>query len=234
MYPLDIMIKRIVYQVGSDRREIMCSETFLNLNNEKKERIIHAALTEFSKRPFSEASITNIVKNAKISRGSFYQYFGNKEKVYEFLVSYLYNKHREDLLKILISKSGNLYEALMEFYDEYIDEIVQSEYFAFYKNTFVYVNHHLVGQEGIFNLSNQDLSRKEQQVKFSNAINTNNLKTESNLEVLEYIYFIVNTIHHMVIDGFVNDLSLEDIKKRSFRAVEWLYYGIQNGNKVGE
>lgn len=234
MYPLDIMIKRIVYQVGSDRREIMCSETFLNLSNEKKERIIHAALTEFSIRPFSEASITNIVKNANISRGSFYQYFGNKEKIYEFLVTYLYNKHREDLLRILISKSGNLYKALMEFYDEYIDEIVQSEYFDFYKNTFVYVNHHLVGQEGIFSLSNQTSNRKEQQLQFLEAINNENLKTESKIEVLEYIYFIVNTIHHMVIDGFVNNLSLEDIKKRSFRAVEWLYYGIQNGNKDGE
>jgi Transcriptional regulator len=109
----------------------MCSDTFQNLSNEKKERIIHAALTEFSERSFSEASITNIVKNANISRGSFYQYFGNKEKVYQYLVVYLYNKHREDLVNILKKNSGNLYTSMMEFYNQYIDEIVHSKYFAF-------------------------------------------------------------------------------------------------------
>lgn len=214
--------------------KIMCSDTFQNLSNEKKERIIHAALTEFSERSFSEASITNIVKNANISRGSFYQYFGNKEKVYQYLVVYLYNKHREDLVNILKKNSGNLYTSMMEFYNQYIDEIVNSKYFAFYKNTFLYVNHHLVGQEGILSISNPSTGRKEQQQQFVEFLNTEHLKAESNKEVLEYIYFIVNTIHHMIIDGFVNDLSLEDIKNRSFRAVEWLYYGIQNENEERE
>jgi|SRR5699024_2545536 len=212
----------------------MCSETFQNLSEKKKDRIIHAALTEFSASPFNEASITNIVKNANISRGSFYQYFENKENIYQFLVEYLYNKHREDLANILNENSGNLYPSLMKFYDQYIDEIVNSQYFAFYKNTFTYVNHHLVGQDGILSLSDQSTNRKQQQQQFSKIINTENLKAESSLEVLEYVYFIVNTIHHMIIDGFVNDLSLEDIKKRSFRAVEWLYYGIQKGKKDPE
>lgn len=79
----------------------MYTETFQNLSQQKKERIIHAALTEFSAHPFNEASITNIVKNADISRGSFYQYFDNKENLYQFLVADLYNKHREDLVHIL-------------------------------------------------------------------------------------------------------------------------------------
>ena len=72
----------------------MISPTFQNLKEDKKDRIIDAALAEFAARPFNEASITNIVKNADISRGSFYQYFGNKENIYKYLVSYLYTKHR--------------------------------------------------------------------------------------------------------------------------------------------
>lgn len=35
----------------------------------------------------------------------------------------------------------------------------------------------------------------------------------------------------MITDGFVNDLSADEIKERSFRAVNWLYYGIQDENK---
>lgn len=204
----------------------MVSLTFQNLKPEKKQVIIEAALDEFSEYPFSEASITNIVKKAGISRGSFYQYFESKENLYRYLVHHLYLKHRKDLLDILIKHSGNLYESLVEFYDGYIDEIVKSKYFDFYKNTFIYVNHHLIGMDGILSLNNQSTDREKQQRQFIELIDMDNLKTDSKKEVLEYIYFIINTIHHMIIDGFVNDLDFESIKERSFRAVDWLYYGI--------
>lgn len=205
----------------------MISPTFQNLKEDKKNRIIDAALEEFSLRPFNEASITNIVKNADISRGSFYQYFGNKENIYKYLVNYLYAKHRDELVNILLKNSGQLYPSLLEFYEHYIDALFESKYFAFYKNTFRYVNHYLIGDEGVLSLRNQSTNREEQQKQFMTIVSMDDLKAASSKEVLEYIYFLVNTIHHMVIDGFVNDLPIDEIKSRSYRAVDWLYYGIK-------
>lgn len=205
----------------------MISPTFQNLKEDKKNRIIDAALAEFSARPFNEASITNIVKYADISRGSFYQYFGNKENIYKYLVSYLYTKHREDLIHILIENDGELYPSLLEFYDKYIDDLFNSEYFAFYKNTFRYVNHYLIGDEGVLSVQNQSTNREEQRKQFMTIVKMDDLKANSSQEVLEYIYFLVNTIHHMVLDGFVNNLPINEIKDRSTRAVDWLYYGIK-------
>lgn len=205
----------------------MISPTFQNLNENKKNRIIDAALVEFSTRPFNEASITNIVKNADISRGSFYQYFGNKENIYKYLVNFLYTKHRDELVNILIENSGQLYPSLLKFYENYIDDLFESKYFAFYKNTFRYVNHYLIGDEGVLSLRNQSTNREEQQKKFISIVDMDDLKADSSQDVLEYIYFLVNTIHHMIIDGFVNDLPMDEIKSRSYRAVDWLYYGIR-------
>lgn len=205
----------------------MISPTFQNLKEDKKNRIIDAALAEFSARPFNEASITNIVKYADISRGSFYQYFGNKENIYKYLVSYLYTKHREDLIHILIENDGELYPSLLEFYDKYIDDLFNSEYFAFYKNTFRYVNHYLIGDEGVLSVQNQSTNREEQRKQFMTIVKMDDLKANSSQEVLEYIYFLVNTIHYMVLDGFVNNLPINEIKDRSTRAVDWLYYGIK-------
>ncbi len=205
----------------------MISPTFQNLKEDKKDRIIDAALAEFAARPFNEASITNIVKNADISRGSFYQYFGNKENIYKYLVSYLYTKHREDLIHILIENDGELYPSLLEFYDKYIDDLFNSKYFAFYKNTFRYVNHYLIGDEGVLSVQNQSTNREEQRKQFMTIVKMDDLKANSSQEVLEYIYFLVNTIHHMVLDGFVNNLPINEIKDRSTRAVDWLYYGIK-------
>lgn len=57
----------------------MPKETFLKLPQEKKEKIIKAAKNEFKRAPLEQASIKNIVEDAGIARGSFYQYFESKE-----------------------------------------------------------------------------------------------------------------------------------------------------------
>ena len=57
----------------------MPKETFLKLPEEKKNKIIKAAKKEFERVPFEQTSIKNIVEEAEIARGSFYQYFNSKE-----------------------------------------------------------------------------------------------------------------------------------------------------------
>ena len=49
-------------------------QTFYNLSTEKQKKIIKSARKEFSRVPLAEASIQNIVQDADIARGSFYQY----------------------------------------------------------------------------------------------------------------------------------------------------------------
>jgi len=61
-------------------------ETFHNLKDEKKQRIFEAAVAEFASRKFSEASLNQIVKVAKIPWGSFYQYFNDKEDLYLYVI----------------------------------------------------------------------------------------------------------------------------------------------------
>lgn len=60
----------------------MPKQTFYNLEKEKKDRLIEACFEEFSNYTFTDSSINRIIKNAEISRGSFYQYFEDKEDCY--------------------------------------------------------------------------------------------------------------------------------------------------------
>ncbi|MTI48607.1 MAG: TetR/AcrR family transcriptional regulator [Firmicutes bacterium] len=64
----------------------MPKKTFYNLKDEKKQRIFEAAVQEFASRKFSEASLNQIVKAAKIPWGSFYQYFDGKEDIYLYVI----------------------------------------------------------------------------------------------------------------------------------------------------
>lgn len=60
----------------------MAKDTYYALDKEKRNRILDACIQEFSEHPFSKASINRIIKHADIPRGSFYQYFENKEDCY--------------------------------------------------------------------------------------------------------------------------------------------------------
>lgn len=56
-----------------------------NVNEVKRERIINSALKEFSENTFEKASTNAIVKDADVSKGTLFHYFGSKEKLYNYL-----------------------------------------------------------------------------------------------------------------------------------------------------
>jgi AcrR family transcriptional regulator len=64
----------------------MPKQTFFNLEAEKKNRIIDAAVKEFAAHPYLKTSINRIIEQADISKGSFYQYFKNKKDLYKYII----------------------------------------------------------------------------------------------------------------------------------------------------
>ena len=64
----------------------MPKETFFNLPEEKRQNIYNIAIDEFSNKPYEKVSISQIVSRAKIAKGSFYQYFEDKEDLYTYLI----------------------------------------------------------------------------------------------------------------------------------------------------
>ena len=73
-----------IMRVGIESHKIMA------LDEEKRERILNAAMAEF-KNGYTKASTDVIVREAGISKGLLFHYFGTKEKLYEFLVEYSMN-----------------------------------------------------------------------------------------------------------------------------------------------
>lgn len=65
---------------------------FLDIKPEKQERILNAALKEFSLKGFEKASTNEIVKNAQISKGLLFHYFHNKKELFLFLYDYSLDK----------------------------------------------------------------------------------------------------------------------------------------------
>ncbi len=76
----------------------MPKDTFNNLSDEKKRRIFDAAVQEFSTRRFSDASLNQIVKAAKIPWGSFYQYFDGKEDLFLYMFEEI-SKEKQEIIR---------------------------------------------------------------------------------------------------------------------------------------
>ncbi|MFA5466661.1 MAG: TetR/AcrR family transcriptional regulator [Candidatus Izemoplasmatales bacterium] len=83
----------------------MPSKTFYNLQKHKQKRIIDAAKKEFSEAEFAEVSINRIIKEAEISRGSFYMYFSDKLDLLMYLLDEY--KHQFSITLKSIGKSAN-------------------------------------------------------------------------------------------------------------------------------
>lgn len=73
----------------------MPKETFFNLPDEKRERITAVAIEEFGHNEYADVSISRIVAKAGIAKGSFYQYFVDKEDLYSYLLDLIAQRKTE-------------------------------------------------------------------------------------------------------------------------------------------
>lgn len=100
--------------IGDDE---MPSTTFLNLPAEKREKLLRAAREEFARVPFPEASINKIVQAAEIPRGSFYQYFADKEALFRYLIGDFGEQLMGMMEALLERHEGDIFAALLNMFD---------------------------------------------------------------------------------------------------------------------
>ena len=110
----------------------MPSNTFFRLEKEKQDKILEASKKEFSKFPLEEASIANIVKEAGIPRGSFYQYFTGKEDVFFYLFEEARRNLEDSFISYLEKTNGDLFETFKLFFYDYLDIETKRSLFKLY------------------------------------------------------------------------------------------------------
>lgn len=168
----------------------MPSSTFLNLPKEKRVRILRAAKKEFSRVPVDKAVIANIVKDAKIPRGSFYQYFNDVNDLFYYLIDYMYGLDKNQYEHYLDECHGDVYEAMKLKFSSMVDKLMISENRQFRINV----------AQMMYNSSRNSVSSDndflrlyyfpEETGKNSQLINLLNLVTKSTITT-----FITNTEH---------------------------------------
>ncbi len=100
----------------------MPTPTYFNLPKEKRETIEQASILEFANHTFSEASINQIVKASNISRGSFYQYFEDKEDCYLHILTMI-AKEKMELFGTIVNRSEQ--DSIFDEYEQMIEATIE-------------------------------------------------------------------------------------------------------------
>ncbi|MBH1939999.1 TetR/AcrR family transcriptional regulator [Mobilitalea sibirica] len=98
------------------------------LKEEIRNNIIAAALEEFTKKGYQDASMRVIASNAGIAIGSVYRYFKNKDELFNSIVDPIYTSFTSMILELyqtegVISRmhsiAKEITDKVMEFYEEH-------------------------------------------------------------------------------------------------------------------
>ena len=199
----------------------MPKETFLKLSKEKQQKVINAAKKEFARAPIENVSIKNIVEEADIARGSFYQYFESKED----LLIYILKENSEKLnikLKSEVSKTnGDIFKLYIFLYDSMLEEFTGNSDQDLFKQIFINLKS---SDENIFDIVKN--IKPQNIIDYYEQIDKTNLKIE-NYDDLTVVCDMLNAItRRAVIKNFKNK-SKEECRAMFLKEIEYLKHGIE-------
>lgn len=199
----------------------MPKQTFFNLKEDKKEKIEKALIKEFSRNSFEKASISNIILEANIPRGSFYQYFEDKEDAIYYIIDKYLEKEKNKIYQYLLRNKGDIFETAVNIYEDMAKITERDENERLFKNILQEVKKNNIN---IFGECKEMLRSKR---TIEKMINKEELKIEND-DDLQYFLKILNAIVRAIsMEVVLKKITFEEGKQRLIREIEILKKGMK-------
>lgn len=202
----------------------MPTVTFDKLSQEKKDKIINAAKKEFARVVFSETSIKNIVEEAGISRGSFYQYFESKEDLLKYILKQKVKIRKDSFEKMLNDYDGDIFNIFIKVFEQAISGEFSKEDLKMMKMIF---NHIRICDEKIIPI--EDFNNKEYGTNQENCYNNfikkidlSKLKVDNKKDLIILLKMINGYTKKSIYQyyGFEDIKDKEKVKEEFYRAIK--------------
>lgn len=201
----------------------MPKPTFYNLNEEKRRILVEAAKKEFSRVSLYEASISNILKSAGIPRGSFYQYFDDKEDAFFFLLNEHAQERHEQFLMNLKRYEGDIFLSVTEIFHHTLKRSHTEGKNNFIKNVLLNMNYKIEKAFSKF-LSKEELSKRYDEVY--HLVDWKSLNISSENELYHVLQILSAVTFHNLVHSISNELSFEDAVSKYKLEIELLKTGL--------
>jgi TetR/AcrR family transcriptional regulator, repressor for uid operon len=100
----------------------MCPKVTYQYKKNIKNRIIKSAISTFSKYGYDKSRMDDIAKTAKLSKGTIYLYFKNKEELFNAISERNTNELKNQLSKLFQNSDNDLITSIQNFYEDINDQ----------------------------------------------------------------------------------------------------------------
>ncbi|MFT8878425.1 TetR/AcrR family transcriptional regulator [Oenococcus sp.] len=208
----------------------MPKETFYNLSEEKRQRILRAAQNEFARVPLAEAKVARIVLDAGIPRGSFYQYFDDISDLYHYFFKNKARSFQENFKKAVLTHDGDLIEAWRFMDKQLIGTIIKSRNSVLFENA----------------LLGLDIQRSQKMLRHFSHFDDPAIQSLDDLSYIDFSELRIDSLDDFkalekIFSGFVlqavssyfakkragEAVGLDQILAQTDKEINWLKYGIK-------
>lgn len=182
-----------------------------------------------------EASIANIVKLAEIPRGSFYQYFEDKEDLYYYYFELLRQDSKKNIEQSIQEANGDLFAGMESYFSKMIFEVLTGENASFYKNLFMNMDYRATNrvspQFSINDNKGEKRQKKRNGHKIFELIDRSKLNIYDEQEFKMLMQMLMNTVFSSIVEGYRqlgenSEYNIEKIIGNFQIKLNWLKNGV--------
>ena len=199
----------------------MPKQTFFNLTEEKKKKIEKALIKEFSNNTFEKASISNIIAEANIPRGSFYQYFEDKEDAIYYIINKYLEKEKNRIYQYLLKNKGDIFETAINIYEDTAKITEKNENEELFKNILQEL------KKNNINVFDEHKKILKSQKTIEKMINKTELNIENEEDLQDFLRILNVIIRAISMEVVLKKLTVEEGKQRLIREIEILKKGMK-------
>ncbi len=198
----------------------MPKSTFLNLPNEKKQRLIEILLENFSARHISQVKVADIVEDMAMSRGAFYKYFEDLEDAYTYTIQYYSIQIHRDILKYISQNKQDFFQGI-ENYLAWCSELEQ-------KSSYWQAIRFLTRSDDFTNHQRTKPSAESGKLKeWFKLLKANGFHITSEGEAISFLYFVMDLVINSLTDYIANDWTTDELLQDYRYKVKWLQRGLE-------
>jgi len=198
---------------------------FYNIPEDKRNRIRQVAINAFTHHPFEQISVNTIIKEAKISRGSFYTYFDDLDSLFNYILSDLIEERFRYATKIIKTCKGDFFSFIKSLFAYDFDNYRQSGRYSLFRNYIHYVQSVKKGT-----IKDAMLSHA-----FASMIKNNSIQTYFNLDTLnldlDMFLDLVEIVLILMINTFIKaeneNLSKQDAISLFNQRMRFIEFGVK-------
>ncbi|WP_196246203.1 TetR/AcrR family transcriptional regulator [Lacticaseibacillus zhaodongensis] len=206
----------------------MPKATYFHLPEEKKQRLMNAAMKEFTRAPFAKASISNIIQIAEIPRGSFYQYFEDKEDIFQYMLANLGAELGSRFREIVLRNKGALIPSLREFINYALDRSLEGQQSQLFQNIFIYMDYRSASSVSLGTKKNH---QHDLRTFLMDNVDFSNLRINNERELALFVHMAMGILMQIVSKFYFaarsgHPMDVAEAKRTMSTSLDWLENGV--------